>query len=63
MAREAGMLDTMKRAAAAITDGLAAIGERLPGLASFTISAGGASVTVTPKPEQPPTCPACGRPR
>lgn len=57
------IVDTVKRIAAALTDHLAAIGERLPGLASLTISAGGASVTVTPKPEPPLTCPACGKPR
>jgi len=54
---------------AAVVDKLATIGERLPGLASLTVSAGGITATVTPAPsaapqQQPapvPACRACGR--
>lgn len=60
-------LDHVKRGAAAVTDGLAALGERMPGLSQVTISAPGVSVTVTPAPpvpstsQQPPRCSTCGR--
>lgn len=61
-------LATMIRAAvAALTDALATIGERMPGLASLTFTAGGVSTTWTPKPPPPPpppsTCPHCGAPK
>lgn len=58
---------TVKRGAAALADTLATIGERMPGLASLTITAGGVTATVTPKPPAPPpppsTCPHCGAPK
>jgi hypothetical protein len=59
------ILDTVKRGAAALTDHLAVIGERMPGLAQLTITAGGVTATVTPKPPPPPpmACPTCGAPK
>lgn len=58
---------TVKRGAAALTDVLATIGERMPGLASLTFTAGGVTTTWTPKPPPPPpppsTCPHCGAPK
>jgi hypothetical protein len=57
------LFDVVKRGAAALTDGLAVIGARMPGLSRVTITAGGATVTVTPKPPSPPpACPTCGAP-
>jgi len=59
-------LDAVKRAAAALTDGLAAVGERMPGVQQLTVSVAGASLTVTPvpappAPPAPATCPTCHR--
>lgn len=57
------ILDHVKRGAAALTDRLATIGERMPGLSSVTITAGGVTATVTPKPPASPppsACPTCG---
>ncbi len=58
------MLDKLRTAAAYVTDTLATIGERMPGLAQITVSAGGVTATVTPKPPAAPpaaaTCPHCG---
>lgn len=54
-------LDAVKRAAATLTDTLASIAEKVPPLAQVTLSAGGASVTVTPKPPEQPRCPQCGK--
>jgi len=54
-----------KRAAAAVVDALADLGERMPGVSQVTITAAGASVTVTPKPAAAPppvACPHCGKP-
>lgn len=60
-------LAAVKLGAARLTDGLALLGERLPSLASLTISAGGVTATVTPKPPAPPpppsACPSCGAPK
>lgn len=55
--------DILRASAARITDTLAAIGERMPGISQVTISTPIASVTVTPqpKPPAPPTCPHCGK--
>lgn len=58
-------------AAAAITDALARVGERMPGVQSLTVSAAGVTVTMVPAaPVHPPasapahaSCPTCGRPR
>jgi hypothetical protein len=56
-------LDTLRSAAASLTDALASLGERMPGLAQITISAGGVTATGTPKPPPATTCPHCGAPR
>jgi hypothetical protein len=61
------LLDMIKSGAATVTDHLAAVGERMPGLAQLTVSIGGVTATVVPKPPAPPppapTCPACGGPK
>jgi hypothetical protein len=49
-----------KATAASCVDLLATVGERMPGLAQLTISAGGITATVTPKPEPHAACPTCG---
>lgn len=50
------------RALAAVTDALAAVGERMPGVSQVTVTLGGASVTVVPRPPPaPPTCATCGK--
>lgn len=56
-----GILDTVKRAAATLTDTLASLAEKVPPIAQVTLSAFGASVTVTPKPPEQPRCPHCGK--
>lgn len=58
-------LDFVKLAAATVTDTLATIGERAPGISQITIAGAGASITVTPTPKPPaaPTCPHCGAPK
>lgn len=54
-------LDVLKAKLAAVTDALAEVGARLPALAQVTVSAGGVTVTVNPKPpEAPKVCPSCG---
>lgn len=53
-------LDILRSTAARLTDTLAAIGERLPGIAQITIQTPVASVTLTPRPA-PPRCPHCGK--
>lgn len=60
------ILDTVKRGAALLTDALASVGERMPGLSQVTVTMGGASVTVVPKPAPAPppaSCPSCGAPK
>ncbi len=58
------ILAAIRNGAAAVTDALAAVGERMPGVSQVTITLGGASVTVVPTPPPaPPTCPTCGKPR
>lgn len=64
--RLAKALGAVKSTAAALTDSLAVIGERMPGLQQVTLSVPGASVTVSPSPPAPTaqpaaTCPHCGR--
>lgn len=56
-------LDILRSSAARITDALAAIGERMPGVAQVTISTPVASITVTPQPpaQTPAACPHCGQ--
>lgn len=57
-------LAAIRSAAASLTDALAAIGERMPGVAQLTIQTPLASVTLTPKPSPtptPPACPHCGK--
>lgn len=60
-------LAAVKLGAARLTDGLALLGERMPGLAQLTISAGGITATVTPRPPAAPplpsACPTCGAPK
>ena len=48
------LLGQVKRGAAFVVDMLADIGARMPGVSQVTITAAGASVTVTPKPPAPP---------
>lgn len=61
-ARILAALERVKAAAASLTDALAEVGARAPGLAQVTVSAGGVAVTVTPKPEAPKPCATCGKP-
>jgi hypothetical protein len=54
----------VRKGAATLTDTLALVGERMPGVTSLTVTAAGVTVTVVPKaPASPPahTCPTCGR--
>jgi hypothetical protein len=57
--------DSIQRGLAAIADKVAAVGERIPGVAQITIAAGPVAVTVQPTPPQSAlvanTCPTCGR--
>jgi hypothetical protein len=56
-------VERVKAAAASLTDALAEVGARAPGLAQVTVAAGGVAVTVTPKPPAAPLpCATCGRP-
>lgn len=58
------LFDQVKRGAAVLVDALADIGARMPGVSQVTITAAGASITVTPKPPAPPVsaaCPHCGK--
>lgn len=59
------IFETIKRAAAGITDALADVGSRMPGLSQITIAAPGGSITVTPTPSPaaPAACPHCGAPK
>jgi hypothetical protein len=57
--------DFVKQGAATVVDALADLGERMPGLAQITVSAGGVTATVTPKPPAAApasVCPHCGKP-
>jgi len=56
------VLENVKGAAAALTDALAQFGERAPHVAQLTVTVGGITVTVQPKPEPSKACPSCGRP-
>ena len=59
------LVSHVKRGAAVLADTLADIGERMPGVSQVTITAAGASITVTPKHPAPPApvaCPHCGKP-
>ncbi len=58
------IVSSVKRAAAALTDGLAHVGGRM---AAVTVTLGPATATIyphvpqtPPTPEQPKTCPHCG---
>lgn len=58
------VVDITKATAASITDALAVVGERMPGLQQITLSVPGASVTVAPAPtptQSTTTCPHCGK--
>ena len=62
-ARILDAVERVKAAAASLTDALAEVGARAPGLAQVTVAAGGVAVTVTPKPPAAaPPCATCGRP-
>lgn len=56
-------LDKVKTAAAWMTDRLASVDERMPGVAQLTLTLPGVQVTVTPKPPDPPkVCATCRKP-
>lgn len=63
----ASIIMATKATAASLTDTLAAIGERMPGLTQLTVSAGGLTATIGPMSlatsQAPPLgkCPTCGR--
>lgn len=51
----------VRSAAALLTDTLALLGERMPGLTQLTLTAGGVTATVVPRPPaSPAVCPNCG---
>lgn len=53
-----------KETAASVTDLLAIVGERLPGVQQITVSGAGVSATIVTKPPPAPnTCSTCGKPR
>ncbi len=59
-------LSAVRKGAATLTDTLALVGERMPGVTQLTVTAASVTVTVVPKaptaaPPAPP-CPTCGRP-